>query len=598
MTSSSYWRGAITARISRRRALAVTGTTALGAALLAACGGDKAPTASGPLAKPVDTTSQAKRGGKLTRDLNADLPSLDPHGGGPIGAGLREFVWSRLFRYKPGLLEPSKQEIGPDIAETWEWTNNGMTLTVKLRQGVKFHNIPPINGRVMDSGDIVVTWDRFAATSANRSLLANSVNPTAPILSVTAPDARTVVFQMKEPLVYVENFLGHRGLLNIIPKEAKDLDMRQQMYGSGSYQLLKWEPAIGLSFKRHEGYWEQNRPLLDQVDYRILSDYSDKLAQFRVGSLLYTAANQSDILTLKNDVSQLKLYEADVITESRQAIFGWQDPNLKDERVRQALSMSIDRDAWLDAQYNADAFAKAGLNAIKRWHTSVECGEQNSGWWLDPKGSEFGENAKYFKYNVPDAKKLLAAAGFSEGLELTSNHITSTENGADYVKYLSLFESMAAESGFKFKKNIMSYDNYFNNIRTGQGKFTGISYKLGPINPSGDAVGGLNYEFSPTGGVGFHGFPDPGSDTQLEAQLKSARSNFDVEARKKIVKDAQKYLATKMYNIRWPGGATGYELAWPALKNFRVFRGGDQQETVTQLTTWWIDDTQPPIAKS
>ncbi|MPZ51056.1 MAG: hypothetical protein GEU75_17440 [Dehalococcoidia bacterium] len=600
--NQSYWQRFLHRRMSRRGAMAATGATAIGAAFLAACGGDDdGGDSSSLVSKPVDTTNQAMRGGTLTRTVNSDPPTLDPHGGGPTAAGLREFVFSRFFRYEPGVLEPSTGKIAPDVAESWEWATDGLTLTIRMRPDVKFHNLPPVNGRAMDLEDITYTWERFSAQSANRNLLANSVNPGAPVLSVTTPGARTVVFKFKEPLVYVENFLGHRGLLNLVPKESRDLDLRQRMLGSGPFLLSNYQPSVALTFQRHEGYWDRSRPYIDQVTYPVLGEYSQILAQFRVGALLEGPISQSDVLSLKRDLPQINLFEGDLDTESRRTIFGWQDTNLRDERVRQALSMSIDRDTWLDAQYNTDIFSAQGLKVTKRWHTAVECGDQNAGWWLDPQGKDFGENAKYYQLNVAEAKKLLAAAGHANGLEITSNHITTGENGAGYVDFISTFESMAGEAGFTFKKNIITYDNYFNNYRTAQGKFNGLSYKLGPINPSGNALGGLVYEFSPIGGVGFHGFDaartgDGSGDPHVEAELKKATSNFDVEARRKIVHDLQRYLAKTMYNIRWPGGATSFNVAWPALRNYRVFRAGDQQENLINLTNWWIDSSQPPNA--
>ena len=129
-------------------------------------------------------------------------------------------------------------------------------MTVRLRPNLRFHNLPPVNGRAMDLEDINYTWNRFTSVSANRNLLAHSVNPSAPILSVTTPSEHTVVFKFNEPLVYVENFLGHRGLLNLIPRESEGLDMRGQMLGSGPYLLSRYDSSVALFFKRHDIYWE------------------------------------------------------------------------------------------------------------------------------------------------------------------------------------------------------------------------------------------------------------------------------------------------------------------------------------------------------
>ena len=77
--------------------------------------------------------------------------------------------------------------------------------------------------------------------------------------------------------------------------------------------------------------------------------------------------------------------------------------------MRQALSLSWDRDLFIDATYNVDAFAKEGIELETRWNTPVY--NVADGWWLDPKSKDFGPNAKYYQFNLDEAKKLIAAAG-------------------------------------------------------------------------------------------------------------------------------------------------------------------------------------------
>ena len=62
--------------------------------------------------------------------------------------------------------------------------------------------------------------------------------------------------------------------------------------------------------------------------------------------------------------------------------------------------------------------------------------------------------------------------------------------------------------------------------------------------------------------------------------------------------ELQRYLADQMYTIRWPGGASGFELAWPSVRNYRVYRPGSQAINLTNSSTWWLDETLPPFKKS
>ena len=99
---------------------------------------------------------------------------------------------------------------------------DGLTITLKIRQGVKWHNKAPVNGRAMTMDDVVFSWDRMAAKGSARSGIVNKVSPNAPMLSFTATDARTVQIKLKEPLVYALALLGGttNGGLVIVPKET------------------------------------------------------------------------------------------------------------------------------------------------------------------------------------------------------------------------------------------------------------------------------------------------------------------------------------------------------------------------------------------
>jgi peptide/nickel transport system substrate-binding protein len=614
--SATYWETILRGRLSRRRTLTIVGGGVAAAALSAACGGGDSSGGGGDkaslLTKPADTSKQARRGGTLKRSAGSDPAGLDPHGGGATVATYYEIAYARLFNYTPGLLKPSQDEIEGAHAESWEWSPDHLTLTAKLRQNVKFHNLTPVNGRVVDAEDILFSWKRFSTLGSNRTVVANSANPDAPVLSVTTPDVRTVVIKFVEPLVYAQAYFTQRGYLNIVPKEAENtqvLDLRQKTIGTGPFGLADYKPSIGLTFKRNPEYWDKERPYIDQIEYPIITEYSAANAQFRNGNIHgYEAGSnapvrQEEVLATKQSLPDLVMYEGDITIDTRRTILGWQTQVLRDKRVRQALSMSIGRDDWLDAQYNTATFASAGLPVTKRWNTALEASENATGWWLDPKSKDFGPNARYLQRDVAEAKKLLSAAGHADGVELVSNHFTTSEHGPDFVKLIELWESMSGEAGFKYKKNIIQYTDYLRNFRDTQGKWPGVSYKLGPPAPSSDPVAKMTYEFSTKGGVGFHGFDlagkgDQSGDPYVESQLAKARGDFDTERRRGIVHDLQRYLADAMYTIRWPGGASSFELAWPALRNYRVYRPGSQQVNLVASTTWWLDETQLPFKKS
>ena len=199
-----YWSTVLDKRVGRRRAIAATGATAASAAFLAACGGSSNSSSSksggggsSVVLKPVDTAKSAKKGGILKDRNFGDPPSLDVTQAtvswNPFGFS----VYSSLVQPKPGYLEPAGEDIIPDIAESWEYSPDGLQITLKLRQGVKFHNKAPVSGRAMTADDISFSWDRFVAKGSARSSIVNSVSPDAPVTSFTVVDAKTAVINVK-----------------------------------------------------------------------------------------------------------------------------------------------------------------------------------------------------------------------------------------------------------------------------------------------------------------------------------------------------------------------------------------------------------------
>src|SRR4051812_14247008 len=198
MDEGKYWQK----RISRRRVLVATGVTAAGAAFLAACGGssekktDQPADKAGLIAKPVDSSKDAKKGGTLLASRNQDVFTFDGQSSliGGIGAAS---IYSRIVRLKPGLLTAPNLEIMGDMAESWEVSPDKLTVTMKLRN-MTWHNIAPVNGRKVDAQDIAMSWSRWEKVGSTRGNYSAKVNPDAPIDSVTATDATTVTFKLSQ----------------------------------------------------------------------------------------------------------------------------------------------------------------------------------------------------------------------------------------------------------------------------------------------------------------------------------------------------------------------------------------------------------------
>jgi ABC-type transport system substrate-binding protein len=147
-----------------------------------------------------------------------------------------------------------------------------------------------------------------------------------------------------------------------------------------------------------------------------------------------------------------------------------------DERVRQAVSLSWDRKAWVDAFYNVPALESGGLPVDARWNSALPADFGDSVGWLDPQGKDFGPNAKNYQYNVEEGKKLMAAAGHAAGLDVKSNRITTNEV-ANLARHAEALEGMVANVGIRIKINQVNYaTEYIPNVRDANGQFEGIGW--------------------------------------------------------------------------------------------------------------------------
>ncbi len=622
----SYWTAILDHRISRRHALAASGAMTASAAFLAACGGNdnKKGAASsdnadksGLITKAADTSKQAKRGGVVKwfapnepahLDVQMDQASMNQH---------KNLVYGHYVNEKPGVLKaPSYEEYVPELMESWEYSPDRLQVTFKLRQGVKWHNKSPVNGRVLDTEDIVFAWNRHAAKGADRAFLVNSVNPNAPVMSVTAPDSKTIVFKLQEPVVFLLAALTptQTGKPVVVPKETEStFDIRQDMIGTGPWTLQKYTPTVGFTYKRNPDHWDKDTPLADELDVPIVPEYAAAMAQYKAGSIhSYAYSNTAcvraeDIVALKKSEPNIDVYSIEpTATTTRSLVFGWlpTDTNkyYKDERVRQAIAMSWDRDAYLSAFNNVDKFQADGLPVNTYYNTTLT--PAYGRWFLDPKSKDFGPNSKYFQRDIAEAKKLLSAAGYPNGFETTSTYIGGPQLGADFQRQCGVTDQFTNEIGIKTKANLIDYTSqYLTSWRDANGKYEGMFYRAGG-SPANDATAYMSTLFhSKYGGPGFLGFDaggkgDGSGDPQLEAILNKARIEPDLEKRRALIFDMQRYLAKSMYAIPHPpGDASFFYTAWSAVQNFMVFQG-DRRGAVSATHTWWLDDTKPPIKKA
>lgn len=603
-TNGSYWAATLQSRLNRRRALAGAATLGAGAIALsmAGCGSDGDGGSSGGegesslLSKVEDTSSKAVPGGIYQSFEPSDIQGMDPNGGSSARAQfVSYFVYPRLVKNKTSYTGSRTEEKEGDLAESWEFAGDGTTLTFKLRQGVTWDKRSPTNGRAVDAQDVIFSADRFLRLNPNAGNYFNSKSEAAPILSLSAPDSRTVTMKLAFPYVPLIATLARALNIQILPRESDGgYDPRQDARGAGPWMLSKYVPSASIEFAKNPDYYVKGRPFLDGWSAPIVPEYATQLAQFRAGNIWSGVVRQEDILTTKRDLPQLNLFKGDYGTGTPSVFFGFQGP-FKDARLRQALSMSIDRQLLADTLSDSAKFQAEGLPSTIRLNNFIGAGWE--GYWMDPVGSEMGSAAKFMKVDLAEARKLLTAAGVT-GKMSTKLHYPHNGYGAVYQQYVQLLHGIVQESGlWEVALNPIDYQSdYIPNIHFG-GASVGAwdGFAVTPAAQGDDAGHQLLVQYHSAGTATRQPKgADPKLDQLIDAQIRES----DVDKRTTLIKDIQRHMTTTMITTPILYQAAGFALTWPWVGNGGAVRGGNVPPSEVLPYLWYDKATHDKIKSS
>jgi ABC-type transport system substrate-binding protein len=288
----------------------------------------------------------------------------------------------------------------------------------------------------------------------------------------------------------------------------------------------------------------------------------------------------------------LLLYQNDFTDNALEIRFGLAKPDSPfwDIRVRRAVSMMIDRDLYGKTFLSATAYEDEGIDVPIRWATI--CGF-NQG--LRPQSKEFGPASAYYRLDMSEAKKLLAAAGFANGL--TIDAIYRTQAQADFSKYDAIL-GMLREGGIR--ANVKTYDTtieFTPKIVAGRGDFDGIAFN--PAN-AWPLVDSLARRYT-SGGFQFPGFDGTGGRDRLEGDpriddlVAKMRVETDTKRRATLIDDVTRYLGDNQYVVTPEASGPPFSLVWPRVKNALVFRAQQVDFIPAESDIHlWIDPALPP----
>ena len=353
---------------------------------LGACGG----TAAAP-----STEAKADTQAPTEAPVAADEPVVINIGRGgdtvtmdPIYAGDNVDIWLMNLVFE-GLVKSSAdgKSIEPCLATSWDISDDQLTYTFHLREGVKYSN-----GQDVKASDWVYSLNRSIELGSWSSLL-------AAIDTVTAPDDNTVVITLKNPSGALLSELA--AFFSVVTPEdyysSNDDDtLANKPIGTGPFYLDSWEKDVVMCFKANPYYWDEGYPYADEINFKVIPDDNTLALQLMSGELdVITGVNalMKQLLTADSSIT-VKEFDS---THVNYISMNTTSEKLSDYRVRQALNYATDKVAIIAAVYEGSSV-----------HT-------NSIIW--PAAPHYNNDATYYDYDVEKARELLAEAGMSD-LEL------------------------------------------------------------------------------------------------------------------------------------------------------------------------------------
>ena len=334
-----------------------------------------------------------------------------------------------------------------------------------------------------------------------------------------------------------------------MPKEVieADGDARKRVVGSGPWIFDKYDKGVQIVAKKNPDYYFTGTPNVDEVDLLIVPEDATAVANLRAKQIDINALSQSDRKSLVASNPEIKLLD---YPQNQLYFLYWRvdAPPFNDIRVRQAVSLALDRDEMISVLWEGTGFLNNALPAGQR------------SWYLDPRSAEMGPNAKYYKRDVDAAKKLLADAGFAGGLKVP--FISSLNAyGNVFNSSIELVIKQLKDAGIQADLRPQDYAAYIGS--TFLDKFDAGTMVWGLETPFQEPHEYLFNMYHPKGVRNHAGVNDPKLTEMVEKQAVT----LDKPARKAMISDIQRYTGEQQYYVFGVAGNTTIATQ-PWVKNF------------------------------
>ncbi|HVI89540.1 MAG TPA: ABC transporter substrate-binding protein [Dongiaceae bacterium] len=353
---------------------------------------------------------EPKQGGAMIVTFHDDIPTLDP----AIGYDWKN--WSMIKSVFDGLLDykPGTTEIVPDLAESYNISDDGLTYTFKLHHGVKFQN-----GRELKAADIKYSIERAVnpkTQSPGASYFGSikgyddvSGGKATDLSGITTPDDYTVVVQLSHP----DATMLHVFAINFayaVPKEEVEkygADFGHHPVGTGAFKLAEWTSGQKIVFERNKDYYKAGLPYLDKITFELGQDPVVALTRMQKGEIDIPGDGipPAKFVEVTHDAS---LKDQIIAADQLQTGYVTMNVNIKpfdNVLVRQAVNMAINK-----------------ARIVKLINGRGTVANQP----LPPAMPGYEKDYQGYKYDVAKAKELMKQAGLANGFE-TDLYVMNTD---------------------------------------------------------------------------------------------------------------------------------------------------------------------------
>lgn len=367
-------------------------------------------------------------------------------------------IFDTLVQYQVG-----STEIEPALATAWTTSADGLDWTFKLRQGVKFHD-----GTLFNAQAVKFSFDRQLADPEKSREMPYADFTLGIIQNIKVIDNFTVTFSLKYPYAPFLRNLAMPYCAPIVSEEAVKKygkDVSSHPVGTGPFVFGSWEPGRKIVLKANPNYWG-GKPKLDKVIFQVVKGKNvqlNKLAQGTV-DIINGLSSNSPANRFLSDTNKFSVWPSNSLNINYMG-FRVDHKPFNDQRVREAVSMAIDRDELVKRLYQGNALVAQGP--------------------LPPLVLGYTEELKFYSYNPEKAKQLLREAGYSHD-DLSFELLTYSEqrpyNDVGGDRMAEVIKEYLSKIGIKVKIISANWQDHKNNLSSGKGD----AFLYGWLGDNGD----------------------------------------------------------------------------------------------------------------